>query len=132
MNIQKNELGKCPCCGTEIAEPKTQYGFGHKLEGQMKTLKRWHDHAIKGVFITSFGSQVHITLCDGCINHISSDTLRDLWTYALNGMALEIDKDYRRAVGAEPLSKDQFNTASAKLKKMADETLVGLYCKLKV
>jgi hypothetical protein len=130
-NQNRHALGKCPCCGIDVAKAKSYFTSG-MLDGQMRSIKCWNDNAYKGVFITSLGTQVHLTMCKKCIDNIKPDTLRHLWDYALEGMAQENTAEYRKAVGASELNRDQVAFQAAEILKLRSHTLVGLYTKIKV
>lgn len=129
--MHKIELGKCPCCNKPVADPKSYYGNG-MLAGQAKALKSFKDNAYKGVFITSLGTQVHMVLCDTCINAIKPDTLRHLWDYVIQGMILQSSPEYREAVGASRLNETQLDIQSKEIMKLRGHMLLGLYSKRKV
>lgn len=132
MNQQlTNRLGSCACCHKQIANPGKLY-VGGMLDGHYKTIKEWFVGVHLNVFITTSGTQVHVHMCETCTNNLTSGMIRDLWAYIIEGMELESNKDYRQAVGANPLTDKQYASQQNSINKLRNQTLVGMYCKQKV
>ena len=130
-NQIKCELGTCPGCGCDVAQADTYFSSG-PLDGQMRTLKCWHEDVRTAVFITVTGNQVHLTMCCDCIKGIDSGTLRNLWDFVLDGMVMESSQWYREAVGVQPLDAEQAAYQKGLIIRERSNALVGLYCTHKV
>lgn len=130
-NQIKNELGTCPGCGCGIAQAATFFTSG-PLDGQISSIKGWHEGVHRAVFITVTGNQVHLTMCGQCITEIDSGTLRNLWDFVLDGMVMESSQWYREAVGVAPLDAEQAAYQKGLILRERSNALVGIYCTHKV
>ena len=126
-----SRLGACPSCKSIIADADTLF-VGGKLDAQIRTIKRYHDGVERGIFLTTLGTQVHLTMCESCLHDVTPEKLHMLWKYVIEGMRLEVDPEYRKEVGAGPLNPEQTKIQKDSILKLEAHTLLGLYCKHKV